>query len=352
MILSSCQHSEYKKHGKDRYGNQRYRCTLCGKMWADVPAVPRLKPLGDMKIDVAEAKLALRLLVEGSSIRSTARITGLHKGTLCKLIVLFGDACRKFLDGQMQNLTLNHLQFDEQHTTVLKKQARLTVDEKRERSDIGELYIWTCVDQQTKLLPGFLIGKRSADNARRFMVDIAGRLKSIDTIPHASDDHAFKLGQYPAVTQISTDRFPAYPEAVDLAFGPFVKFGTIRKEYRNAKMIYTPGEMVGADRRGIQGINDDQLNTICTSHVERLNGTQRLFLKRLNRLTYCFSKKLRNLEAAFSMFSAWYNFVWRTRKPGKSGKLRPTAAMMAGLTDHIWSFDELFDTVLNQQHRC
>ena len=86
--------------------------------------------------------------------------------------------------------------------------------------------------------------------------------------------------------------------------------------------------------------------TICTSHVERLNGTQRLFMKRLNRLTYCFSKKLKNLEAAFGMFAAYYNFCWRTRKPGKFGKLRSTACMMAGLTDHPWSFDELFEAAL------
>ncbi len=89
-----------------------------------------------------------------------------------------------------------------------------------------------------------------------------------------------------------------------------------------------------------------QERSITTSHVERLNGTQRLFLKRQNRLTLCFSKKLENLEAAFSIFAAWYNFVWRTRTADNSGKLRPTAAMMAGLTDHLWDFDELFATVL------
>ncbi len=87
--------------------------------------------------------------------------------------------------------------------------------------------------------------------------------------------------------------------------------------------------------------------TICTSHIERLNGTQRLFLKRLNRLTYCFSKKLENLEAAFAMYAVYYNWAWRTRKPGTSGKRRPTAAMMAGIADHIWTFDEIFDAVLN-----
>jgi hypothetical protein len=180
------------------------------------------------------------------------------------------------------------------------------------------------------------------------MQDVAGRLAWPSTSPHASDAHAYRPEGYQAVTQISTDGFPAYPEAVDLAFGPYVKFGTIQKEYRNAKMIYTPSEMVGTKRTGIQGIGDQQKRTICTSHVERLNGTQWLFLKRLNRLTYCFSKKLRNLEAAFGMFAAWYNYCWQTRKPGKSGQLRPTAAMMAGLAGHVWSFDELFEAVLGR----
>ncbi len=134
---------------------------------------------------------------------------------------------------------------------------------------------------------------------------------------------------------------------MDLAFGPYAKYGTIVKDYRNATMIYTPSEMVGTQWTGIRGIGKGQEWSICTSHVERLNGTQRLFLKRLNRLTLCFSKKLRNLEAAFAMFTAHYNYCWRTRKPGKSGKKRPTAAMMARLTDHLWGFDELFDAVLS-----
>ena len=89
------------------------------------------------------------------------------------------------------------------------------------------------------------------------------------------------------------------------------------------------------------------LRTVCTSHVERLNGTQRLFLKRLNRLTLCFSKKIENLEPAFAMFACYCNFCWQTRKPGKSGAKRGTAAMMAKIAGHVWSFDELFDAVLN-----
>ena len=104
--------------------------------------------------------------------------------------------------------------------------------------------------------------------------------------------------------------------------------------------------MVGAKRTGIRGIDGREQRTIGTSHVERLNGTQRMFLKRLNRLTLCFSKKLENLEAAFAMFAAYYNYCWQTRKPGKSGEKRPSAAMMAKLTSHVWSFDELIDEAL------
>lgn len=343
MIAKGCDHANHKKHGRDRNGNQRYRCRDCGTTWID----EQHKPLGDMRVPLETAKLALRLLVEGMSIRATERTTGLHRDTLCRLIVLFGDACRKFLDKQMRNLTLTHLQFDEQWTYVLKKQSRLTIQEREECHDIGDVYLWTCIDEHTKLMPSFVIGKRSADNARRFMADVAGRLTWPNA--HASDAHAFAAGGYRPIVQISTDGFAAYPEAVDLAFGPYAKFGTIIKEYRNARMIYTPSEMVGTRRTGIRGIGPREERTICTSHVERLNGTQRLFMKRLNRLTYAFSKKLENLEAAFAIFAAYWNYCWQTRKPGKSGEKRPSAAMMAKLTGHVWSFEELFQVILSSE---
>jgi transposase-like protein/IS1 family transposase len=312
MIAPACDHSEYRTNGKDRHGNQRFRCKMCGKTWVEVKPV---KPLGEMSTSLADAKLALRLLVEGMSVRATCRTTGIDKRTILKLLVLFGTACRAFLDKRMRGLTLTHLQFDEQWTYVSKKQSRLTTLEREECHAIGDIYLWTCIDQQTKLMPSFRIGKRSADNARRFMMDVAGRL----VFPSAtqSDARHFQAGGYKTVVQISTDGWAGYPEAVDLAFGPYAKFGTIIKEYRNATMIYTPSEMVGTKRTGIRGIDSRNARTICTSHVERLNGTQRLFMKRLNRLTYCFSKKLENLEAAFGMFAAYYNFCWQTRLPGK-----------------------------------
>lgn len=158
------------------------------------------------------------------------------------------------------------------------------------------------------------------EQARNSLPDVASRLSYPK--PSQSDARDFQPVSYKPVVQISTDGFQAYPEAVDLAFGPYVRYGTIIKEYRNASMIYTPSEMVGTKRTGIRGIGKTERHTITTSHVERLNGTQRVFMKRLNRLTYCFSKKLRNLEAAFAMFAAYYNFCWQTRKPGKSGAKR------------------------------
>ena len=338
--MIACAHANRQKYGRDRLGNQVYKCTVCGKRFTE----PRHKPLGDMRVPVDAARNALHLLTEGMSIRATSRTTGIHKRTLCRLLVHFGQACQRFLDERMRGLTLDHLEFDEQWTFVFKKQARLTVTERETCYDKGDIYLWTCIDQTTKLMPSFRIGKRTADNARRFMLDVASRLTWPK--PHASDDHAFAAGSFKRIVQISTDAFAAYPEAVDLAFGPYAKYGTIIKEYRNANIIYTPSEMVGTKRTARRGMSERERFTICTSHVERLNGTQRLMLKRLNRLTYAFSKKLANLEAAFAMFAAFYNFCWRTRKPGKSGKLRPTAAMMAGLADHTWMFDELFAAVL------
>ena len=161
MIAPSCPHERTKRHGRDRKGQQRWRCVLCGKTWVD--AEPKI--LGDMRVPVDKAKLALRLLTEGMSIRATERTTGLHRDTICKLIVFYGEACQRFLDERMRNLTLTHLEFDEQWTYVAKKQARLTLEEREHCHDRGDVFLWTCADKETKLLVSFLVGKRSAVNA-------------------------------------------------------------------------------------------------------------------------------------------------------------------------------------------
>jgi IS1 family transposase len=292
-----------------------------------------------------EKKLAaLNHLVEGNTLRSTSRLTGVHRTAIQNLLVSFGSSCAEFMDCELRGLTLRHVEIDEIWTFVARKQARLTTDERKERYDVGDVFIWYGIDQDTKLAPAFLVGKRSADNARRLMMDLASRL--VFPNQHASDAHGFAKGGYKPIVQISTDGFAPYPEAVDTAFGPYAKFGTIVKDYRNAVMPYTPSEIVGTRRRGVQGIDDE--STICTSHVERANLTMRTLLKRFTRLSLGFSKKLENLEAACAMYFAFYNYVWRSRHTdysGKSGKLRPTPAMMAGLTDRLWNFEDLFDAV-------
>ena len=177
-------------------------------------------------------------------------------------------------------------------------------------------------------------------------MDLASRLKW----PTANESDARNFGRpgYQKVTQISTILFAAYPEAIDLAFGPYVKFGTIRKDYRNATMPYTPSEMVGTKRKGIFGMGEDEINTICTSHVERNNLTIRTLLKRFTRLSLGFSKKLANLQAACSVFFAYYNFVWRTRDAINGGERLP-AAILAGVIDRLWSFEDLFEAAAGQK---
>ena len=287
----------------------------------------------------------LHHLVEGNTLRSTARLTGVHRTTIMDLMVRFGKGCKRFMDSRLRNLTLEHVECDEIWTFVEKKQGRLTPEEKAMRHDLGDIYLWTALDKETKLAVSFIVGKRSADNARKLMVDLAHRLTMPN--PHASDPHAYQAGGYTPIVQLSTDAFPAYPEAVDLAFGPYVKYGTIKKDYRNADQPgrYAPPEMVGTERRGIFGINEQEERSICTSHVERHNLTIRTLMKRFTRLSLGFSKKLENLEAAVAMFLAYYNFVWRTREP-EEGRNRLPAAMMAGVVNSLWSFDDLYNAVM------
>jgi IS1 family transposase len=288
----------------------------------------------------ADRQLAiLNLLVEGNSIRSVNRLTGAHLQTILDLLVSFGADCQAFLDERLRGLRLRQIQCDEIWTFVAKKQSRLTIEERATRGDVGDVYLWTCLDRDTKLVATYAIGKRSADMARRLMMDLAGRLVMPSTRPHDTDAHAYQKERRIYVTDISTDGFPGYPEAVDLAFGPFVRYGVLIKEYRNSSMIYTPSEIVGTERRPIFG--DLEAHEICTSHVERNNLTIRTFMKRFARLSLGFSKKLENLAAAVALHMAYYNFCWQ---PATLGGYN-TPARAAGLTDRPWTFAELFERI-------
>ncbi len=300
------------------------------------------------RMPIEKRNTILRLLCEGNSIRSICRLMQTNIPTVLRQLVWAVERFQSLMEGMFRGLRLQHLEGDEIWTFVGKKLGRMTVEEKRTRGDIGDVYLWYAIDQKTKLIPAFHLGKRTGDNARRTMVKLANTMTF--PTPHETDDHNYRRGLYQPITQISTDGFAGYPEAVDLAFGRFAKFGVIDKDYRNVDMPgrYAPGEIIGTQRRAVYCMSEDEKWSICTSHIERHNLTIRTFMKRFTRLALGFSKKLENLEAACALHLAYYNFCWRTRYPDKSGKRgqrRPPAAMLAGVTDHVWKFEELFTAV-------
>ncbi len=271
-----------------------------------------------------EALSVLHLLVEGNSLRSIQRLTGVHRDTVARLMVRVGTQMREFLDGRMRNLHLNHLQCDEIWTFVRKKQHRLT-DAERDNPAWGDQYLFVALDEDTKLVPTFAIGKRTRETTEFFMDDLAQRI----VVPSLLEP-----GERP---MISTDGWQAYPNAVDGAFGGSVRYGVIIKDYQQTEQPgrYGPPEMVGAVRRVIQG-SVDRFD-ICTSHVERHNLTIRTFLKRFTRLALGFSKKLDNLAAATALYVAHYNYC------RIHGSLRMTPAMQARIAGHPWTLEELLE---------
>jgi IS1 family transposase len=261
------------------------------------------------------------LLVEGNSIRSTERLTGVHRDTMMRLAVTVGGKCKKFLNAWLRNLKLRHVQADEIWTFVGCKQETL----KRAlvvNPTMGDQFLYVAFDQDTKLIASYAIGKRCTEVTQAFMYDLADRI--ITDAP-----------------QLSTDGWQAYPNAVKNAFGDEIAYGQIIKEFAEPIQPgrYGPPVLVASERRQITGLTDIDLKSICTSHVERNNLTIRTFLRRFTRLSLGFSKKLENLAAAVALHVAHYNFC------RVHGTTRITPAMAAGVTDHVWELDELLAAI-------
>lgn len=268
----------------------------------------------------------LNMLVEGCSLRSVSRLTGIHRTTIMKLMVQVGQKCRNFLDRWMRNLTLNHIEADEIWTFCKKKQRKLTGAEK-DNPKLGDQYLYIALDLETKLIPSFVIGKRTSEVTEVFMQDLAGRLVIAPPWhPRPSP-------------QISTDGWQGYPNAIDDAFGGSVSYGQIIKDFANAEQPgrYAPPELVTTVRRVVQG--NITKNSICTSHVERHNLSIRTFLRRFTRLALGFSKKFENLAACTALYLAYYNFCWL------HGSLPGTPAMAARIAGHPWTLRELLERI-------
>ncbi len=287
---------------------QRYRCKQCGKTFSEYQE----KPLEEMRIPMEKALQALHLMVEGVGIRSISRITGLHIETVLALLEKAGERAARLLDSQIRGVVAKQVQVDEIFGFVYCKQKHVKNDDRT----IGDQYSFVSFDRESKLVLNYVIGKRTAGNAQKLM-----------------DDLALRLANRP---QISTDGFTPYIDAVEWAFGANVDYAQLVKVYAGneaGRERYSPSECIGAVPSVITGHPDPKM--ICTSHVERNNLTMRIFLRRLTRLTLGFSKKLENLNHAIALHFAYYNFCRVHRS------LRVTPAMEAGISDHVWTIQEL-----------
>jgi IS1 family transposase len=266
----------------------------------------------------------LRLLAEGNSVRSTARLTDSEHRTVLRHLVIAGEECRGFLHDNLVELNVRHVECDEIWTFVAKKQKRVTAQEVGNQG-IGDQYLFVALDQDTKLICTYAIGKRDGATTQRFMDDLSRRI----VIPGFASANAIR-------PQVSTDAFASYDQAVASAFGRRVNYGQIVKMYRpNAEAgRYAPSALLSVTRRPMWGPIEPR--SICTSLVERNNLTIRTFLRRFTRLSLGFSKKLANLRAAVALHVFHYNFC------RIHGRLKRTPAMAAGVTERLWSIADLF----------
>jgi IS1 family transposase len=265
-----------------------------------------------------EKKLAvLSALVEGNSIRSTERMTGVHRDTIMRLLVEVGDRCQMILDERMRDFHSRLIQADEIWTYCRCKQQRLA-DEEQNNPELGDQYVFVALDAESKLIPLFVVGKRDTVTAHRFIDGLRQRLNGNGRV------------------QLTTDGFRAYLTAVEEFFGNDVDYAQLVKVYGSEPAgdgRYAPPKVTEVVSTPITGNPDPR--HISTSYVERQNLTIRMMCRRFTRLTNAFSKKLANLKAALALHFAYYNFC-RIHQT-----LRVTPAMAAGVTDRIWNLQDL-----------
>jgi IS1 family transposase len=256
-------------------------------------------------------------LVEGNSIRSTERMTGVAKHTILRFLVEIGTACAHFQHICLTELPCKHIQCDEIWSFCHAKEKNLK-EEHQGVFGYGDVWTWTALCADCKLVPCWLVGLRDAEYASAFMHDLARRLK-----------HR---------VQLTTDGHRAYLEAVESAFGAEIDYAMLIKLYGTppeAETRYSPVECIGVQTQRIQG--NPESEHISTSYVERQNLTMRMSMRRFTRLTNGFSKKVENLQHANSLYFMYYNFA------RIHSTLRVTPAMEAGITRHVWTIKEIVD---------
>lgn len=268
------------------------------------------------RLDAQARAQILHLLCEGNSIRAVTRLTGASKNTVTKLLVDAGRACTDYQDKAFRNLTSKRIQVDEIWSFVGAKQANAT-PEKKAAGEAGDVWTWTAIDADTKLMPSWLVADRTADSALEFMLDLQGRLANR--------------------VQLTSDGHGAYLRAVEESFGDEIDYAMLVKVYgRNGEMDqrrYSPPPCIGAVKGAITGNPDPK--HVSTSYAERQNLNIRMHTRRFTRLTNAFSKKVENHALSVALFAMYYNFV-RIHKT-----LRVTPAMAAGVTDKLWEIGDV-----------
>ena len=257
------------------------------------------------------------LLIEGTSVRSTERITGLHRDTILRLLVVAGERCEKLLGQKIRNVPVKDVQCDEIWGYIFKKEGHKTPEEVETDNTIGDAYTFVAIERHTKLVLNFALGRRDQATTDAFI-------------------EGLRAATAPKRFQLTTDGFGPYVPAIDATLDDRADYGMLVKQYNEDKSEekrYSPAHCVGCKRRTIIGKPDPK--QISTSHVERQNLTMRMQIRRLTRLTNAFSKKWENLWAALCLHFAYYNFC-RVHTT-----LRVTPAMESKLTSHVWSLRDL-----------
>jgi len=267
------------------------------------------------KLSTEKRTAVVAALVEGCSIRATVRMTGVAKNTIVKLLVELGPACEKFHNETVQNVRSRRVQCDEIWSFVGAKQKNVPA-EKAGQFGIGDVWTWTAIDADSKLIVSWLVGTRDGGAAYTFMQDVASRLRGR--------------------VQMTTDGHTPYLSAVEDAFGMDIDYAVLQKIYGadpQAEKRYSPAQCLGCKVETITG--DPDPKHISTSYVERQNLTMRMSMRRFTRLTNAFSKKVDNHRAAVALYFVYYNFgrVHQT--------IRVTPAMEAGIANHVWSVEEI-----------
>jgi IS1 family transposase len=265
-----------------------------------------------------KGQLALRLLVEGNSIRTVERLTGFHRNIIMQLLVIAGERCEALLAAKIRNVPVEDVQCDEIWGFVGKKKANRRGDEAN-FAYIGDAWTFVAVERNSKLVLTFELGKRTVRSACRFMQKLATA---------TSADQRY---------QLTTEGLNAYNYAVGTCLDERADYAQLIKIYTQdapeGQRRYSPAKLAEAIPTPIYGDPDEQ--RICTSHVERQNLTMRMCMRRLTRLTNAFSKKWEHLQAALALHFAYYNFC------RIHSTIKATPAMAAGLTDRAWGMAEL-----------